>query len=236
MNTKEFATLCGVEKRTLFHYDQIGLLKPIRVRENGYREYAKEQLGTMDMIKIFQASGYSLSEIKGMLAGNTATKSRYLKDAVERIDNQLEKLTEMKAYLKDKQSLLHDYQMLPVGTCRIEERSLCYDEKEVDSKLHFFSFLRDGTYSCFRMEENDRFYVCKIATDGAHRISGKAISFFLEIPSSEEHLPRLIREQLNAFQFDGECCYYMESMPHFLLDNSEIAVLKITVFERKSYF
>ena len=35
MNTKEFATLCGVEKRTLFHYDEIGLLKPSSIRENG---------------------------------------------------------------------------------------------------------------------------------------------------------------------------------------------------------
>lgn len=39
MTTKEFAKLCGVEKRTLFFYDEIDLLKPARILPNGYREY-----------------------------------------------------------------------------------------------------------------------------------------------------------------------------------------------------
>jgi DNA-binding transcriptional MerR regulator len=41
MNTvKQVATLSGVTPRTLHHYDAIGLLKPSRVDENGYRWYA----------------------------------------------------------------------------------------------------------------------------------------------------------------------------------------------------
>lgn len=39
VTTKEFAKLCGVEKRTLFFYDEIDLLKPARILPNGYREY-----------------------------------------------------------------------------------------------------------------------------------------------------------------------------------------------------
>ena len=35
--TAEFAALCGVKKDTLLHYDHIGLLKPQKVGENGYR-------------------------------------------------------------------------------------------------------------------------------------------------------------------------------------------------------
>ena len=41
--TAEFAALCGVKKDTLLHYDHIGLLKPQRVGENGYRYYSARQ-------------------------------------------------------------------------------------------------------------------------------------------------------------------------------------------------
>ena len=44
LKTGEFASLCGVTKDTLFHYDDIGLLKPARVGENGYRLYGLYQL------------------------------------------------------------------------------------------------------------------------------------------------------------------------------------------------
>ena len=37
LTTGEFAKLCGVKKQTLFHYDQIGILKPELSGENGYR-------------------------------------------------------------------------------------------------------------------------------------------------------------------------------------------------------
>ncbi|HET9160675.1 MAG TPA: MerR family transcriptional regulator, partial [Caulobacteraceae bacterium] len=36
---KQLAKLSGVSVRTLHHYDEIGLLKPAAVGENGYRYY-----------------------------------------------------------------------------------------------------------------------------------------------------------------------------------------------------
>lgn len=52
LKTGEFASLCGVTKDTLFHYDDIGLLKPARVGENGYRLYGLYQLDTFDLISV----------------------------------------------------------------------------------------------------------------------------------------------------------------------------------------
>ncbi len=37
--TGEFSKLCGVKKQTLFHYDQIDILKPEYRNEKGYRYY-----------------------------------------------------------------------------------------------------------------------------------------------------------------------------------------------------
>ncbi|WP_077611489.1 MerR family transcriptional regulator [Clostridium sp. Marseille-P2415] len=62
--TNEFAEICGVTKHTLFHYDEIGILKPELVKPNGYRYYSIKQFYLYDMIFILKQAGTSLSEIK----------------------------------------------------------------------------------------------------------------------------------------------------------------------------
>jgi Predicted transcriptional regulators len=63
----EFAQICGVKKATLFHYDEIGLLKPSLVGENGYRYYTDKDVYTYDVIAAFKEVGYSLGEIAAYL-------------------------------------------------------------------------------------------------------------------------------------------------------------------------
>ena len=61
--TGQFAKLCSTTKETLFHYDSLGLLKPARVGENGYRYYAASQFFDFDLIAVLQSAGCSLQEI-----------------------------------------------------------------------------------------------------------------------------------------------------------------------------
>lgn len=65
--TGQFAELCGVKKQTLFHYDEIGLLKPARVDNNGYRRYSHDQYQSYLLISCLKEAGMSLSEIKDYL-------------------------------------------------------------------------------------------------------------------------------------------------------------------------
>lgn len=65
--TGQFADLCGVKKQTLFHYDDINLLKPIRVDDNGYRYYSHDQYQTFLLISCLKEAGMSLSEIRDYL-------------------------------------------------------------------------------------------------------------------------------------------------------------------------
>ena len=65
--TGEFASLCGVKKQTLFHYDNIGILKPTLIDEKGYRYYSPRLLRQYNIIHILQTSGLSLEEIKKYL-------------------------------------------------------------------------------------------------------------------------------------------------------------------------
>lgn len=64
----EFSRICFVTKKTLRHYDEIGLLRPAHVAENGYRYYTSDQLRTMRLISRLKSYGLSLPEIAVYLA------------------------------------------------------------------------------------------------------------------------------------------------------------------------
>ena len=57
------AELSGVTPRTLRWYDRIGLLKPGRVGENGYRYYGPAQVDRLQDILYYRALGVPLEQI-----------------------------------------------------------------------------------------------------------------------------------------------------------------------------
>ena len=117
MKTGEFAAACGIEKRTLFYYDEIGLLKPARVYENGYREYDAMQIPRMETIKLLQAAGLSLEEIRSVLmAGddpeNEGDSGRNLSVALEccsRLEGKLARLNDSLSYLRQRIRIRESY-------------------------------------------------------------------------------------------------------------------------------
>ena len=64
---KEVSRLTGVSVRALHHYDAIGLLKPTRVTEAGYRLYDDTALRRLQTILLFRELQFPLKEIKEIL-------------------------------------------------------------------------------------------------------------------------------------------------------------------------
>ena len=64
---KEVSKLTGVSVRTLHHYDAIGLLKPTRVTEAGYRLYDDTALRRLQAILLFRELQFPLKEIAEIL-------------------------------------------------------------------------------------------------------------------------------------------------------------------------
>lgn len=64
---KEVSILTGVSVRTLHHYDAIGLLKPARVTEAGYRLYDDQALRRLQTILLLRQLEFPLKEIKEIL-------------------------------------------------------------------------------------------------------------------------------------------------------------------------
>ena len=64
---KQVSALSGVSVRTLHHYDAIGLLKPTRVTEAGYRLYDDTALHRLQTILLFRQLQFPLKEIREIL-------------------------------------------------------------------------------------------------------------------------------------------------------------------------
>jgi DNA-binding transcriptional MerR regulator len=64
---KQLSKLAGVTPRTLHHYDAIGLLKPSRVGDNGYRYYGEESLLRLQQILFYRELDIPLEDIKKIL-------------------------------------------------------------------------------------------------------------------------------------------------------------------------
>ena len=59
----QFAKLHEINKKTLMWYDEIGLLKPYCIKENGYRYYNYQQSSTLETILLLRELNMSLEEI-----------------------------------------------------------------------------------------------------------------------------------------------------------------------------
>ena len=88
---KEAAQLSGVSVKTLYHYDKIGLLVPLK-SENGYRTYSQEDLERLQIILYYKYLGFSLEKIAELLKEEKT-------DLLPHLTRQLDYLTHERQHL-----------------------------------------------------------------------------------------------------------------------------------------
>jgi len=91
---REFAKLTRVTVRTLHYYDQIGLLKPSFERPNGYRVYTDADLLKLQQIVTLKFMGFSLEEIRRLLASKGYEAVKALKVQAEAVRDEIARLRE----------------------------------------------------------------------------------------------------------------------------------------------
>lgn len=80
MKVSEVAKLTGVTVRTLHYYDEIGLLKPSKVTEAGYRLYSNADLEILQQILFFRELDFSLSDIREIMLNPTYSRETALQN------------------------------------------------------------------------------------------------------------------------------------------------------------
>ena len=119
---KEVSNLTGVSVRTLHHYDAIGLLKPTRVTDAGYRLYDEAALGRLQIILLFRELQFPLKEIKGMLDAEYFDPLAALEDQIRLLELKREHLDRL---------IDHARQIQRTGVMTMDFNA--YDTKKLDA-------------------------------------------------------------------------------------------------------
>lgn len=122
----QFATLHGINKRTLIYYDDIGLFSPAIKKDNGYRYYTYMQSPALEMILAFRELDMSIEEIIEYMKNRSSdTLASLLETKSVEIDNAIGRLKDIKRLLKEKENLLQieihkDFDSIEIVDCKEE--------------------------------------------------------------------------------------------------------------------
>ena len=98
---QELSHLSGVTTRTLRWYDQIGLLKPGRVAESGYRYYGRAEVDRLQEILYYRALGVELARIKECLDNPSFDRLAALRNHLDALEAKRERLEQLVRSVKD---------------------------------------------------------------------------------------------------------------------------------------
>lgn len=121
MTVNEVSKLTGMSILTLQYYDKIGLLKPTRYTESGYRLYDDTALEMLQQILLFKELEFPLKEIKEII-------SRPDFDRNKALEQQIEMLTMKKEHLENLIDFARGIQLIGVGTMDFS----VFDTKKMD--------------------------------------------------------------------------------------------------------
>lgn len=77
---RTLAQMAGVSTRTLRYYDEIGLLKPVRVSSSGYRVYGRDEVDRLQQILFYRELDFSLESIAAVLDDPGFDRDRALRE------------------------------------------------------------------------------------------------------------------------------------------------------------
>ena len=124
----EFAKIVGVTKHTLFHYDEIGLFRPEKKGDNGYRYYSMAQIEVFDVIHTLKDLDMPLSEIREYLDRRSPETLLELLDKEQEIVEQKEKrLKRTKEWIIGKRKLIKETETIDTEAVELLEMPAVYE-------------------------------------------------------------------------------------------------------------
>ena len=78
LTINQAAKLCGITVRTLHYYDEVGLLTPSLIAENGYRLYDENALKRLQEILFFKQLNMPLKDIREIMENPIYDKNEAL--------------------------------------------------------------------------------------------------------------------------------------------------------------
>jgi len=145
----EFSKLSKTTVKTLRYYDEVGLLKPSFVDDNGYRYYEIEQLNTLLKIIELRNLDFSIVSIKQALSSNNLSK--ILDAQLEILENELKKKTNQISLIKKyiEKSKRGDFMEKYVAKeIVVPQNTVYYKHGVIDSMQDLFNFVLSAGEEC----------------------------------------------------------------------------------------
>jgi MerR family transcriptional regulator, thiopeptide resistance regulator len=129
---KQLSQLAGITPRTLHYYDEIGLLTPSRVGDNGYRYYGEEALLRLQQILFYRELDLPLENIKTLMSrrdfdvmGALESHREALRGRIAHLERLIETVDHTIMHLKGKKKM-SEKQLFDVFS---EEQQAAYEKE-----------------------------------------------------------------------------------------------------------
>ena len=107
----EVANRLKISKRTIRHYEQIGLIKVQVNEDNGYRNYTEEQVQQLEQIVYYRSLHVALKEIQQLLQATPEQVKIYLQKHLEQLITEQQQLTNVIEQLQKTIRVMEDDKM-----------------------------------------------------------------------------------------------------------------------------
>lgn len=125
---KQLARSAGVTVRTLHYYDEIGLLKPSFIKENGYRYYEERDVIRLQQILFFRELDFALEDIIQIINAPgyqmlkaLADQKKLLEMKKARLDDLLETIQKTMVKLKEGESMSNEERFAAFANDQLEQ-------------------------------------------------------------------------------------------------------------------
>ena len=136
LTVKQLSRLTGVTNRTLHYYDEIGLLKPSRIGDNGYRYYGEAAQLRLQQILFYRELDVPLAQIRRLM---------------DRDDFDV-----MAALLSHKEALRHQAERLQGLMATVDNTILHLQGKQIMNSEGLFSGLNKPQQQAYAQEAEQR--------------------------------------------------------------------------------
>lgn len=150
---KQVAQLTGISVRTLQYYDEIGVFKPTKTSESGYRLYDDEALKVLQQILFFKELDFKLCDIKKIMEDPNFDKINAFKkqkellkakcDHINGLIHLLEKLEKGENCMSFKEFDMSDYIEVLENFKNMNEEEVIKNWGSVDAIEEFVSIIKD---------------------------------------------------------------------------------------------
>ncbi|ARK32505.1 MerR family transcriptional regulator [Halalkalibacter krulwichiae] len=150
ISIKEVAKQTGVTVRTLRHYDQIGLLKPLGKTDGGHRLYGEEEIKKLQGIQFLKTLRFSLADIKELLDEGERDWYKELQNQLNYCIQEKQKLEKMESMLRGlmneftiegKNDLAHIHQLIRMYEDHSNQRERFLQERFSEKEQELLDLL-----------------------------------------------------------------------------------------------